>query len=147
MSQPVCVIVVPSARALVNNLFMFRLRPFLHLTLVLTVLLTAQVMGAARGQARVAGELVICSGQGVVTLRLDADGNPVDPPMICPDCALTLLVQGISEGGSLAPPVSVTPVIWPGPVAAPVKPATPVHTQARAPPGTVRLSLPIRYDI
>lgn len=116
---------------------MFRLRPILHLTLVLTVLLTAQVMGAARGQARVAGEMVICSGQGVVTLRVDADGNPVGPPMICPDCALTLLVQGAPEGGSLAPPVSVAPVIWPRPLAASVKPITPVHSQARAPPGTV----------
>lgn len=45
-------------------------------------------MAVARGQSH--HEMVICSGYGMVTITLDADGNPVDAVQPCPDCLITL---------------------------------------------------------
>lgn len=113
---------------------MTRFRPLLHLVLIFAVLATAQILGAARGHARVAGEIVICSGQGVVTLQVDADGNPVGPPMICPDCALTLLVENAPLQWTAAHPMRLVPgrrptfvPVWAAPDKMPVP-------QARGPP-------------
>jgi hypothetical protein len=64
------------------------LRPLSALLLSLTLVVTAGAMGAARGQAQVAGQIVICTGQGVVTVSVDENGAPTGPAHICPDCAL-----------------------------------------------------------
>lgn len=66
---------------------MFALRPLLILVLVLT----STALGAARGQARIAGEVVICSGSAYVVVTIDADGNPVEHTHFCPDMAQGLL--------------------------------------------------------
>lgn len=67
------------------------IRHLFSMLLMLTLGLTSATAGSARGQMRVAGEIVICSGQGVVTISIDAQGNPTGPIHICPDCVLTLL--------------------------------------------------------
>ena len=60
--------------------------------LALTIALTSVTMAMARGQTRdAAGSIIICSGAGVVQIQLDADGNPIGPAHICPDCALGAL--------------------------------------------------------
>lgn len=64
---------------------------------ILATVLTAGVVGAARGQAAAAGEIVICAGQGPVTIQLDADGNPTGPPHWCPDCVLSLFAAAAAE--------------------------------------------------
>jgi len=64
---------------------------------VLAIALTAGVAGGARGQAAVAGEIVICAGQGPATIHLDADGNPTGPPHWCPDCVLSLFAAVASQ--------------------------------------------------
>lgn len=57
------------------------------LCLALTV--GSVTMAVARSQSAVlagAGTFVICTGYGVTTITLDADGNPVGPVHPCPDC-------------------------------------------------------------
>ncbi len=73
---------------------------------ILATVLTAGVVGAARGQAAAAGEIVICAGQGPVTIQIDADGNPTGPPHWCPDCVLTLFAA--VAAGTAAPAVTET---------------------------------------
>lgn len=65
-------------------------RPFLGLTLALLVALTSQHAALARGQSAATGELVICTGTGLITVHLDAEGNPTVPAHFCPDCTKAL---------------------------------------------------------
>jgi len=67
------------------------LRPVLFGLLALILALTSQTMAVARGQTRIAGEIVICSGYGLTTISVDEDGNPVGPVHICPDMVLGLM--------------------------------------------------------
>ncbi|SMX32013.1 hypothetical protein [Actibacterium lipolyticum] len=61
------------------------LRPLFATLLALTLSLASVTLASARGQAPVSGEIVICSGLGLQTITIDADGNPVGSPHICPD--------------------------------------------------------------
>lgn len=54
--------------------------------LALTLLLTAETMAMARGAPVAVGEMVLCTGDGVITVATDAEGNPVAPAHVCPDC-------------------------------------------------------------
>lgn len=66
--------------------------------LALVVLLTSVHMAVARGAPMPAGTMVICAGQGVITVFVDDEGNPVGAPHICPDCALSLFSVPVAEG-------------------------------------------------
>ncbi|PKP68815.1 MAG: hypothetical protein CVT82_13860 [Alphaproteobacteria bacterium HGW-Alphaproteobacteria-4] len=69
-----------------------RLLPTLSaIVLALLLAVTSMTMAVARGQARVAGEFVICSGYGLTTIKVDHNGNPVSEIHICPDMALGLM--------------------------------------------------------
>lgn len=82
---------------------MIRLTRLLTLTLALLVAATSQHMAVARAAMAEGGaQVVLCTGDGAVTLTLDATGNPVEPVHFCPDCALTLI-------GHIAGPGPVTP--------------------------------------
>ncbi|MDJ0629376.1 MAG: hypothetical protein QNJ44_14045 [Rhodobacter sp.] len=112
---------------------MARLTPFLGICLALIVALTSGAMAVARGQNAAAGSIVICAGTGPVSVRIDADGRPVGPAHICPDCALHLM-------DAAAPPVSevVAPANRPAALA-PDAPVTAAASRtdtprARAPP-------------
>ena len=48
-------------------------------------------MAVARGQTRVAGEIVLCTGYGISTVTVDANGEPTGPIHICPDMVLGLM--------------------------------------------------------
>jgi hypothetical protein len=63
-------------------------RPFVATCLALILAVTSLTMAVARGQTRVAGEIVICTGYGMSTVKVDANGEPADPIHICPDMAL-----------------------------------------------------------
>lgn len=76
----------------------------LHLMVILLLALSSVSLGAARGQARVAGEVVLCAGARVTTIRVDQNGTPVDHVMICPDMALSLLA-----GLTAVPPMLLRP--------------------------------------
>jgi hypothetical protein len=69
------------------------IRPYLGLLLALMLALTGQSMAVARGSARVAGEVVLCTGQGAVAVQVDENGQPTGPAHICPDCALSLFAM------------------------------------------------------
>lgn len=68
-----------------------RLRSVLALGLACLIALTAVHVGMIRGQAKVAGSIVICSGGGAVNVAVDTDGNPVGPLHECPDCVVSVL--------------------------------------------------------
>ncbi len=60
--------------------------------LALVIAATSQQFAAARGVAMsAAGEVVLCTGQGLVTVTLDDQGNPIGPVHICPDCVLSVM--------------------------------------------------------
>lgn len=44
----------------------------------------------ARHLAAGAQTLVICTGYGLVSITIDADGNPVEHTLPCPDCVMTV---------------------------------------------------------
>lgn len=71
---------------------MVRFTRLLAFSLALIVAVTSQHMALARGMTTdAAGQVILCTGQGVVTVTLDAEGNPTGPVHICPDCALSFL--------------------------------------------------------
>lgn len=61
------------------------------IVLALLLAVTGMTMAVARGQTRIAGEIVICSGYGLTTITVDQNGNPVEEVQICPDMALGLM--------------------------------------------------------
>lgn len=70
---------------------MWNLRPILALLLSALLAVTSVTLAAARGQTRIAGAVVLCSGALYVAGATDEDGNPVAPPHLCPDMALGLI--------------------------------------------------------
>ena len=83
---------------------MTRFSRLLAVLLAVLVAATSQQMALARGVAtNAAGEVILCTGQGVVTVTVDAQGNPIGPVHICPDCALSfmdhLAVIAVAEPG------------------------------------------------
>ncbi|MBN2631685.1 MAG: hypothetical protein JXR75_14235 [Rhodobacteraceae bacterium] len=63
-----------------------RIRLFLALMLSIILGLVSGTMAVARVGAIGVTEVTICSGAGVVTVALDANGNPTGPMHPCPDC-------------------------------------------------------------
>ena len=108
-------------------------RTALGLSLALMIAATSLSMAVARGQTRVAGEIVICTGMGVTVVSVDAEGNPTGPAHICPDMVLAMMA---------APPIAAFELEAPGSVSrahlaehAPLsRNAERPIAQARAPP-------------
>lgn len=57
--------------------------------LALSVALASIGFVQARHLAAGAQTLVICTGYGLVSITIDADGNPVEHTLPCPDCVIT----------------------------------------------------------
>ncbi|EPX85419.1 hypothetical protein Salmuc_02800 [Salipiger mucosus DSM 16094] len=55
--------------------------------LALVLALTGYEAAVARAAPAPAGQMVICTGQGLAVIAVDAEGNPVGPAHICPDAA------------------------------------------------------------
>lgn len=70
---------------------MNRLLPIFAVLLSLVVAVTSQQMMVMRGQNMAVGEMILCTGQGPVSVSVDENGQPTGPAHICPDCALSLL--------------------------------------------------------
>ncbi len=66
------------------------LRKYATIALALIVALASVPHAQARHAAHGAHSMVICTGYGLVRVTLDADGNPVEQSLPCPDCVLTL---------------------------------------------------------
>ena len=67
-------------------------RTYLAIALALLLSVTGQTMAVARGAAASAGEMVLCTGTGPVTVYVDENGKPTGPPYVCPDCVMHLVV-------------------------------------------------------
>ena len=77
---------------------------------------TSQAMAVTRGAAAATGQMVICNGNGTMTLYTDAQGAPTSAPHICPDCVASLACFGVPVIGD-APTVVLlvrTPRLAPG---------------------------------
>jgi hypothetical protein len=106
----------------------------LSLLLIVNLGLSALGFGMARGQAPAAGQMVICTGNGIVTLSVDAEGNPVESHTLCPDAALGFWAA-IAAHPRLADPADLTFLWhdWPQDVSVSIA-AIPRNRSARAPP-------------
>jgi hypothetical protein len=116
---------------------MLALRPFGGLILALVLALTSVTMAQARGQAMAVGQIVICSGGGIVSVPVDAEGRPTGPAHLCPDCALGLFAAAPAAFGVLVRSADWRPQA-PLPVPG-IAPAAPTKTpqSARGPPAPV----------
>ncbi|WP_415182094.1 hypothetical protein [Phaeovulum sp.] len=74
------------------------------LLFALVLAATSLTMAVARGQTRVAGEIVICTGYGLTTALVDENGAPTGPIHICPDMVLALM-----SAVSIAPALPAPP--------------------------------------
>ena len=61
------------------------LRSIIAAFALVSVLVSSIGLASARGQAHPVDVIVICAGQGFATIAIDADGNPVSAPVLCPD--------------------------------------------------------------
>ncbi|MDO5611672.1 MAG: hypothetical protein Q4G14_00330 [Paracoccus sp. (in: a-proteobacteria)] len=62
-----------------------------HSALILILVVTGVALGSARGQAQMAGQIVICAGSVTIRIAVDDQGQPVEQNHFCPDMALSLL--------------------------------------------------------
>ncbi len=70
---------------------MQRARAGFGILFALLLAATSLTMATARGQTRIAGEIVICTGYGLSTISVDENGNPTGPIHVCPDMVLALM--------------------------------------------------------
>lgn len=95
--------------------------------LALMLALTGQSAAVARGMPDAAGQIVLCTGAGPVSVLVDENGQPVGPGHICPDCALSLFavagglpefaVRPMGKGVRLRPEGMARAISSDGPVA------------------------------
>ena len=89
-------------------LFMARhwVAQFIRLSLAVLLVLTSQAYAVAQGKPAAVGTMVICQGNHMVTVAIDADGQPVETVHICPDHALF-----VADGAPLAGVAKVTDLV------------------------------------
>lgn len=58
------------------------------------LILTGQQVSTARGSGPAVMDAVLCIGGSLMTVQLDADGNPVGPRHVCPKATLAFLTDG-----------------------------------------------------
>ncbi|PTQ75638.1 hypothetical protein [Celeribacter persicus] len=98
------------------------------------LIVTSQSMAVARGTMRDAsGAVVLCTGTGPITVLTDADGQPIGPSHICPDCALSV-IAGLADAFDLQPPTQQVLRFTPLSFAAEGHDTLPPRACARAPP-------------
>jgi hypothetical protein len=110
------------------------MRVLSSLFLALTVALSSVTMAQARHHSRAAAMIDLCLATGVISLAVDAQGNPVGPELPCPDCVPALLALAVSGAPDVAAPwVLLAPPVTPSATLAAI-PARPAFRFARAPP-------------
>lgn len=71
------------------------IRPVTAVILALLLGNASVVLASARGHGPAVGAMEICAGLGLQTILVDADGNPVGPPHICPDGATSFVTVDV----------------------------------------------------
>lgn len=105
--------------------------------LIAAALLALGVIGTglAHGQNPAAGMAVLCIDTVAVSVAVDAQGQPVEPPHICPDCLSLALAESREQALPLAPPA--TPQERPSAYRPPPRSDTAPRPPARAPPAQI----------
>jgi hypothetical protein len=116
---------------------MIGLRPLFGLVLALCLALTSGAMAVARGQAPAVGQIVLCTGLGVVSVGIDAEGNPTGPAHICPYCVLAAFAVVEPSPAGPARPLTWRAARWPDPGPPPAVSRRALPPAARAPPISV----------
>lgn len=110
---------------------------FRSLWLILTLLVFASgsvTMAVARNQPRAVGAIELCTGYGLVSVAVDANGNPTGPLMPCPDATQALAALTDTSVPFVATPGALSPVRYRlRDLASTVVPAC-THRLSRAPP-------------
>lgn len=112
------------------------LRPVLIGLMAMILAVTSLTMAVARGQTRVAGEIVICTGYGITTISVDETGTPVGPVHICPDMVLGLMAALELQAPALLRPEGGVTQLVATETAIPAPQSEP-RPRARDPPETV----------
>lgn len=94
---------------------------------------TSLSMAVARGQTRIAGEIVICTGYGLSTITVDENGEPTGPAHICPDMVLGLMAALGGSAPVLLRPEGAAQVLDTAEPGTNTSRAAP-HARARGPP-------------
>ncbi|MCF6444028.1 hypothetical protein [Nereida sp. MMG025] len=89
------------------------IRPVLAALLTALIIVTSQGMAFARGQTMVASQIVLCTGHGFQVVSLNKDGAPIETTHLCPDCALSSVVDIPAQaGGPIWPAQTSDAVFW-----------------------------------
>ncbi len=107
--------------------------PLLGAILALVLILTGQSMAVMRMMPGPTGEMVLCTGTGPITVLTDENGQPVGPPHICPDCAMSMMAAHWDTPTQPLRPMARHVPLRPGTMALPRTAAAP-SAQARGPP-------------
>ena len=106
---------------------------FSAVVLSLILVVTAQGMAFARGQAPAEGQLILCTGQGAVMIFTDADGRPTSPPQLCVDGMQALFGFNLTCLAEAECPANLSHVDWPFAAESLLHAERP-HLSARDPP-------------
>lgn len=86
-----------------------RMNPALRICLILGLMLTGIGLGAARGTVQIGGQMILCTGEGIV-ISVGADGRPDGRAHVCPDMALAMMAAAVSPDPPPAPSPRARPV-------------------------------------
>lgn len=115
-----------------------RLRHISALMLACALALASIGFAQARHHAGDAQTLVICTGYGLVSITIDADGNPVEQTMPCPDCVLALHALLPEPADMQARDIAAYQRATPLPAPVWISAAAGFWAVSRAPPALVR---------
>ena len=108
--------------------------PLQAMLLALLLVLTGQSMAQVRMAPGIGGEMVLCTGTGPITVVTDENGDPVGPPHVCPECAMSLFAAvPVAPAQPGSPAGEVRKRRWPWRASDMVQAAVPAAS-ARDPP-------------
>ena len=90
-----------------------RAHPVFAVIIALIVAWSSVGFAQARHHAAGAQTLVICTGYGLVQITIDADGNPVERALPCPDCVVMPMAVLPDLGGVVARTTILRPSEFP----------------------------------
>ena len=109
------------------------IRPLALVLLLLSLAVTGVGGAYARGQAPAVGTVELCLGLSAVTVSVDAGGQPVAPPHLCGEKALSLILAlAATEAKGLSRPLAA--VVHKTRAESPVAGSDPEGSRARGPP-------------
>ena len=105
--------------------------------LALAVMAASVPMAMARHHGGAVATVELCTGTGMITLRVDADGNPAGPEVPCPDCmpALAAGLPALAHGPAM--PLRLVAFVPPLRDRPAARPFRAFHRHARAPPMSI----------